>query len=110
MTKLFHAAADFETAQWASGLVGKSLQTFTGASMAPTDGGVYGELTAEGRVSGNFSQHYESTLQANAFMHGLRTGGPANNYRCDCFVIRSGEPFASGENWLKTSFSQKDPP
>lgn len=107
-TKVFHALGDLETAQWASGLVGKSLQTFTGGSMTPTEGGAYEELTGLSRYSGNFSQHYESTLHHNAFLHGLRTGGPSSGYCCDCFVIRSGEPFASGNNWLATSFGQKD--
>ena len=51
---------------------------------------------------------FESTLQANAFLHGLRTGGPANNFLCDAYVIRSGEPFADGRNVLLTSFRQKD--
>jgi len=36
----------------------------------------------------------------------MRTGGAANDLLCDAFVIRSGEPFASGQNWLATSFSQ----
>lgn len=108
-TKVFHALGDLETAQAASAFVGKSLQTFTGGSMTPTEGGAYEEFSGPSRYSSNFSQQFESTLQVNAFLHGLRTGGPANNYLCDCFVIRSGEPFASGENFLKTSFSQKDP-
>jgi hypothetical protein len=59
------------------------------------------------RYSSNFNQVFESTLQANAFLHGLRTGGAANGLMCDAYVIRTGEPFASGENWLRTSFSQK---
>src|SRR5262249_50657730 len=33
--KLFHALGDVQTAEWASGLIGKSLQTFVGGSMAP---------------------------------------------------------------------------
>lgn len=107
-TKIFHALGDLETANWASGLVGKSLQTFTGGSMTPSEG-IYDELMGTSRYSGNFSHHYESTLQANVFMHGLRTGGAANGYVCDCFVIRSGEPFVSGENWLATSFDQRTP-
>jgi hypothetical protein len=106
-TRVFHALGDLETAHWASGLVGKSLQTFHGGSVAPTEGGLYGELTGPSRVTSNFSRHFESTLQPNAFLHGLRTGGPGSGYVCDAFVIRSGEPFANGENWLKTSFSQK---
>jgi type IV secretory pathway TraG/TraD family ATPase VirD4 len=103
-TKVFHALGDLETATWASGLVGRSLQTFTGGSITPGEG-VYDELMGRSRYSGNFNQSFESTLQANAFLHG-RTGGEANGLMCDAFVIRSGEPFASGENWVQTTFSQ----
>lgn len=107
-TKLAHALGDIETANWFSGLIGKSLQTFTGGSMTPSDN-LYGELMGQSRYTGNFSQHYESTLQSNVFMHGLRTGGVANNFLCDCFVVRSGEPFSNGQNWLATSFDQRSP-
>lgn len=105
-TKVFHALGDLETAQMASALVGRSLQTFTGGSMTPSEG-VYDDLMGQSRYSGNFSQSFESTLQINAFLHGLRTGGAANNFLCDAYVLRSGEPFANGENHLLTSFSQK---
>ena len=105
-TKLFHALGDLETANWASGLIGKSLQTFTGGTMTPPES-LYGELMGQSRYSGNFSQHFESTLQSNEFMHGLRTGGAANGFVCDCFVIRSGEPFTNGQNWTRASFDQR---
>lgn len=107
-TKLLHALGDIETANWASSLIGKSLQVFTGGSMTPSEG-LYDDLMGSSQYTGNFSQHYESILQANAFMHGLRTGGAANGLICDCFVIRSGEPFANGQNWLATSFDQRAP-
>ena len=108
-TKLLHALGDIETANWASSLIGKSLQVFTGGSMSPSEGLYDDVLGTTSRYTGNFSQAYESILQANAFMHGLRTGGAANGFVCDCFVIRSGEPFANGENWLATSFDQRTP-
>jgi hypothetical protein len=103
-TKILHALGDIETANWASGLVGKSLQTFTGGTTTPPDS-PFDELMGRQRYSGNYSNHFESTLQANAFMHGLRTGGESSV--CDCYVVRSGQPFASGQNYLATSFSQK---
>lgn len=106
-TKVLHALGDIETATWASNLVGKSLQTFTGGTTTPPDS-PFDELMGRQRYSGNYSNHFEATLQANEFMHGLRTGGASNDFLCDCFVIRSGEPFASGQNYLATSFSQKD--
>ncbi|MCZ2343628.1 MAG: TraM recognition domain-containing protein [Bacteroidales bacterium] len=106
-TKIFHALGDLETAQWASGLVGKELRTFIGGSMAHPEGGVYEELTGQAKYTSNFSQHMDNTLEVNAFLHNLRTGGQANDFMCDAIVLRTGEPFASGENFLRTSFSQK---
>ncbi len=40
-------------------------------------------------------------------MNGLRTGGKHNGYVCDAVVIRSGEPFLSGQNYLQVAFSQR---
>lgn len=105
--KVIHALSDIETANWASSLVGKSLQTFTGGTTTPPESS-FDELMGRSRYSGNYSNHFESTLQANQFMHGLRTGGPANDFIADCFVLRSGQPFADGQNVLLTSFSQRD--
>lgn len=104
--KVFHALGDEQTAQWASALIGKTLTTFAGGSMAPQDS-VMDELCGRGRFTGSFSQHYEKILQDNVFLNGLRTGGKHAGLVCDAIVIRSGEPFASGQNWLMTSFSQK---
>lgn len=105
-TKIFHALGDVQTAEWASGLVGKSLQTFVGGSMAPQEN-LLDELMGRSKYTGSFNQHFEKVLQDNVFMNGLRTGGHANGLICDCIVIRSGEPFANGQNFLLTSFSQK---
>jgi type IV secretory pathway TraG/TraD family ATPase VirD4 len=104
--KIFHALGDAQTAEWASSLIGKSLQTFVGGSMAPQED-LYEELMGKSSFSGSFSQHYEKVLQDNVFMNGLRTGGKANGLLCDCIVIRSGEPFASGQNWIQVTFSQE---
>lgn len=104
--KVFHALGDVQTAEWASGLIGKTLTTFCGGSMAPQDT-IADELCGRGRYTGSFSQHYEKILQDNVFLNGLRTGGKANGLLCDAIVVRSGEPFANGQNWLLTPFSQK---
>jgi hypothetical protein len=103
--KLFHALGDVQTAEWASGLIGKTLTTFMGGSMAPQDS-LMDELCGRGRFTGSFNTHYEKILQDNVFFN-LRTGGKANGLVCDAIVVRSGEPFANGQNWLMTSFSQK---
>lgn len=104
--KLFHAVGDVQTAEWASGLIGKSLQTFVGGSMAPV-ADIWDELVGKSQYTGNFSQHYELILQNNMFLNGLRTGGFANGLMCDAIVIRSGEPFAWGGNYLRVAFSQR---
>jgi type IV secretory pathway TraG/TraD family ATPase VirD4 len=104
--KVFHALGDVETAEFASGLIGKELRTFIGGSMAPQES-VMDELMGHSKYTGSFNQHYEKVLQDNVFMNGLRTGGKANGLLCDCIVLRSGEPFASGQNWLWTTFSQE---
>ena len=105
-TKVFHALGDVQTAEFASGLVGKSLQTFVGGSTAPHDN-MLEELFGQSKFTGSFNTHYEKVLQDNFFINGLRTGGKANGLVCDCIVIRSGEPFASGQNWVWVAFSQQ---
>ena len=40
-------------------------------------------------------------------MNGLRTGGPQCGWMVDAIVIRNGEPFWNGQNWLRVAFSQK---
>lgn len=104
--RIVHALGSVDTAEWASGLVGKELTTFVGGSMSPQED-VYDTLMGRSRFNGSFSQHYEYVLQPNVFMNGLRTGGPANRYVVDAIVIRSGEPFSHGQNYLWTSFSQR---
>lgn len=104
--KVFHALGDVQTAEWAAGLIGKSLQTFVGGSMAPREQ-PWDELMGNSKYTGSYSQHYEQILQPNTFLNGLRTGGHENGLVCDCIVIRSGKPFADGSNFLFTAFSQK---
>lgn len=104
--KIFHALGDAQTAEWASGLIGKELRTFIGGSMKPSES-LYDELMGKSSYSGSFNQHFEKVLQDNVFMNGLRTGGHANGLLCDCIVVRSGEPFSSGQNFLLTTFSQQ---
>jgi hypothetical protein len=104
--KLFHALGDVQTAEWASSLIGKSLQTFIGGSS--NDGGdMFDAMFGRSNYTGSFNEHYEQILQNNAFLSGLRTGGTANQFLADAILIRSGEPFASGASYLPCAFSQK---
>lgn len=99
-------ACDPITAEWASSKLGKTLQTFIGGSMAPqTD--LWDELMGRSQYTGNFSEHFESVLQPQVFMNGLRTGGRANGLLCDAILIRNGQPFSNGQNWLQITFTQQ---
>ena len=105
-TKVFHALGDVETAEWASGLIGKGREVFVGTSLAPAED-LHTEFSGRARVSTSASEHYEAMLKPNQLMNGLRTGGLANGLLCDAVVIRSGEPFADGSNWMWRVFSQR---
>jgi len=105
-TKIFHALGDVKSAEWASGLIGKKLESFFGVSMAPVEN-LWDEINGRSSVTMSTSEHYENELQNTVFLNGLRTGGHMNGLICDGIVIRSGDPFANGANWLKVEFSQK---
>lgn len=102
-TKVFHALGDVATAELASNLVGRRVRTFVGGSTSPPES-LWDELAGNGQFAGSFSQHVEAVVQPAEFLNGLRTGGPSGV--CDAIVVRSGEPFASGENWLKVAIRQ----
>ncbi|MDB5346005.1 MAG: AAA-like domain protein [Schlesneria sp.] len=107
-TKIFHALGDLKSAEWASGLIGKNLQTFFGVTTGPVEN-IWEEMNGRGKVTMSTTEHYESELQPAVLLNGLRTGGHVNGLICDGIVIRSGEPFSNGANWLEVTFSQKDP-
>lgn len=98
-------AIDPKTAEWASQKLGRRLQTFYGGSSGPS-GDMAEELFGTSRFTGSFSESYELVLQENAFLNGLRTGGPLNKGICDGYVLKSGEPFSTGENFLRVPFQQ----
>ena len=104
--RVVHALGDIESANWASALIGNRLETFLGGSMQPAQS-VFDELLGHQQFSGNFSTKLEPVLQPSVFMNGLRTGGARNRFLCDAIVIKSGEPFASGQNWMRIAFSQR---
>ena len=73
----------------------------------PPEESLYDVVLGRSNVSANFSQSYSEILQPNVFQNGLRTGGPANRFVVDSILVKSGEPFADGRNYLWTSFSQR---
>ena len=104
--QIFHALGDVQTAEYASNLIGKSLQTFVGGSMSP-DADVFGTIMGRSQFTGSFSQHWELILQPNEFMNGLRTGGPKNDFLCDAIVVRTADRFSNNCNYVKVAFSQR---
>jgi hypothetical protein len=102
--KLAHSLADHETAEMFSNLLGKSLQTFVGGSSGQQRD-MFDDFFGNSTYTGNFSEHYEQILHANVFMGGLRTGRDGVS---DAILIRSGEPFPNGTNYLKCTFTRKD--
>ncbi len=106
-TKIFHAIGDVQTAEWASNLVGKERQTFTGGSMAP-GADSYDQLVGQQTFTGTFSQQVDYIVQPNVFMNNLRTGGKGkNHFVVDAIVVKNGELFADGRSFKHVSFSQR---
>lgn len=105
--KVFHAIGDDKTAAYASSLIGKRLKTRVNVSSSSGDDNAYDALYGQPKVSASTTQSIENILENREFMQGLRTGGAANGYVVDGIVVRSGEPFSTGENYVKASFSQR---
>jgi hypothetical protein len=75
-------------------------------ALAATDH-LYGEAFGNpSQFSGSFNEVMESILENRAFMQNLRTGGAANGCVVDG-VVRSAEPFSTGEAWIKVAFRQR---
>jgi hypothetical protein len=97
--RIFCSLGDAKSAEWASGLLGKRLETMIGGSMAPQES-MWDTLMGRTKFTGSFSQQYEPILQPNVFMHNLRTG---RDGVADAIVIRP-ERFGDGQNFLKVAF------
>jgi hypothetical protein len=104
--KVFHALGSPDDAEYASSLIGRDKQLFFGGSTGG-ETSFHDELTGRTSFQGSFSQHMEQLVQPAVFMNGLRTGGKENKFECDAIVIKSGEGWVSGANWLPVTFTQK---
>ena len=104
-TKVFHALGDDKSAQYAASLIGKEIQVMVNTSMAPVED-LWLSMVGGGKVTSSTNTSWLPVLQNNAFMKGLRTGGRANGFLTDAIVVRNGELFADGRNWMKVAFSQ----
>lgn len=104
-TVIVHAS-DPVTAKWGVSKLGRRKELLFGGGSSPAEGGVWGELWGRPQCNAHFSEHYENYLQEQEFLVG-RTGGPGNNFLADAVVLKSGESFSNGMNYLKVCFSQK---
>jgi hypothetical protein len=99
--RIFCSLGDAKSAEWASGLLGKRLETMIGGSMAPEES-MWDTLMGRTKFTGSFNQHYEPVLQPNVFMHHLRTG---RDGIADAIIIRP-ERFSNGQNFLQVAFGR----
>jgi hypothetical protein len=100
-------ACDPITAKAAAAKLGRKIKTFYGGNTSPAaDATAWDMLYGDHHSSASFSTHMEPALEEREFMVG-RTGGPANRFLADAILLRSGEPFVGGNNFLKVVFSQK---
>ncbi len=104
--RVFHALGSTECAEFASDLVGKRHRMLLGGSMAPAQSLGEELFGGRSRLTSNFSTQLEAVIQPRAFLNGLRCGGPENDFLTDVIIVRTGEPFANGENFLRATFRQ----
>ena len=100
-------ACDPVSAKWAASKLGRRKEILYSGSSSPShNASIWDQINGRQQTSASFSEHYENVLQEQEFMIG-RTGGPANGLIADSVVIRSGEPFANGQNYLRVPWSQR---
>lgn len=104
-TLIFHTIGDHETASFASNLLGQRRETFVQANSTGQED-PWDRMMGTSRMGASISESYQPVLQGEAFMTGLRCGGPPH-FMVDGIVIRAGLPFRSGERWQFVCFSQK---
>lgn len=105
-TKVFHTVGDADTASFATSHLGQYKETFVQYSPQPRQ--TYGEEIFGGNsTSGQISQSYQDVLKSVELLTGLRCGGTQSGLLVDGIVIRSGRPFAWGQNYLKLAFNQR---
>ncbi|GMU37836.1 MAG: TraM recognition domain-containing protein [Phycisphaerae bacterium] len=111
--KVFHANSDPQTNEWASRLIGRTLQyRASGNHSHPADDQMSALLGLDwarenGTTSGGFSEVMEAEIEPREFTR-LRTGGPDNGWIVDGIVFQNGRVFkASGRTWLPVQFNQR---
>lgn len=111
--KVLHANSDVQTNDWASRLIGRTLQVRASGNHSHAADDQMSALLGldwareNGTTSGGFSEVMEAEVEPRAFTR-LRTGGPENDWVVDGIVFQNGRVFrASGRSWLPVSFNQK---
>lgn len=111
-TKVFHGNSDPVTNEWASRLIGRTLQCrASGNHSHAADDQVSALLGLDwvrenGTTSGGFSEVMEAEVEPREFTR-LRTGGPPK-WIVDGIVFQNGKVFnASGRGWLPVQFNQR---
>ena len=100
---IYHIS-DPATAKFASSLLDQRRETFVSCSSHRRQG-LGEDIFGEQQNNGSISESYQPILQPSFFMTDMRTGGPPH-YCVDGVVIRVGERFRNGENWIKVAFSR----
>ena len=111
--KILHANGDPVTNEWASGLIGRSLEFFIngGTSRPSIDQTPMFQLMlglqSDATESTGFSTSYEFEVQPKEFTQ-LRTGGPDNKMIVEGIVFQNGKTFtATDKTWMQVRFNQK---
>ncbi|MGH9518668.1 MAG: hypothetical protein ACRD2D_03425, partial [Terriglobales bacterium] len=108
--KIFHALGSADDAEYASSLLGRRRETSFGGSVQPAGDcfdAAFGHLLGQSWVQTSFNESWQPTLQTSVFMNGLRCGGRENKGLADAIVVRNGEPFGNGENFIFGTFQQR---
>ena len=101
-------ASDPTTAQKGVSKLGKERKIMNSGNLAPQKAeNLLDELTGKERgVNMSWGESMQPVLDESEFMKG-RTGGPDNDFMADAILIKSGEPFADGNQYMYVSFPQR---
>ena len=100
-TKIFHANSDAETNEYASRLIGNTLQT--PGSVSVNKDPIFNIVTSR---SSSLNSQYLPQVQTNEFTT-LKSGGERNNYKVEAIIQVSGRKWSDETNFLKVVFTQK---
>lgn len=109
-TKILCANSCAVTNQWAADLIGRCKQFMVNANNSYGDEDAASLLFGGGsaRMSAGVNEVMDYDLQPAFWAHGLRTGGPANDWSVDAIAFRNGAKFrANGKNWMQVTFPQR---